>query len=138
MKHSAMIIALAAIAWTQSPGRASAQEFADPVQPAAATFQVVPLGQNSAIMVDLRTGQSWKLERDPDNEPGYVWAPVRRLSTNMQVDEWREKMKKFRAERRKRRTAGLEPIPELPPEPDFDLDPVLRAPIPPWDTETTM
>jgi gamma-glutamyl:cysteine ligase YbdK (ATP-grasp superfamily) len=125
----ALIIAIAAAAVT-------AQEPPDPTKlPAdakqsAGTFQVIPY-RNSALLVDTRTGQTWTLQTDPEEEPSQVWVPVRKLGTNMEIDQWRQRAKKFREERRKKRMMeeGFdEAIPALP-------EVGIRGRITPWDPE---
>lgn len=65
-------------------------------------YQVIPLGE-SAIMVDLKTGQTWMLKKDPEKELArHVWVPLKKL-TEMEASDWRAKTKKLRDARRKRR-----------------------------------
>ena len=90
-----------------------AQSPADPKPVPVASYQVIPYSHNSAVMIDVQTGRSWKLERDAEKKGKFVWVPIRKLETNMEVDDWEQRMKKYRAERRKQRAAefGEEAIP---------------------------
>ena len=85
----------------QSPADAPAS-----VAPAA-RYQVIAYSHNSAVMIEVATGKSWKLERDAEKTGSYVWVPIRKLQTNMELDDWEQRMKKFREERRKRRAADF-------------------------------
>lgn len=116
MQRSTIIIALTVVALWQLAGNAAAQAPDDAAPSAGARYQVFPFGRNSAVMIDGQTGQSWKLERDGQQQGSFVWLPIRKLSTNMEIDQWNERMKKFREVRRKRRMERLrdDAIPELP------------------------
>ena len=83
-----------------------AQSPADLPSPEA-RYQVIPYSHNSAVMIEVTTGKSWKLERDAEKSGSYVWVPIRKLQTNMDLDDWQQRMKKFREERRKRRAADF-------------------------------
>ena len=107
-------------------------------KPLPARYQVVPYSHNSAVMIDVQTGQSWKLQKDAGEGQKFVWVPIRKLETNMEIDDWEQRMKKFRAERRKRREAefgdgrivpfGAEPLVDEPPVPlEFGAEPVLEV-----------
>jgi hypothetical protein len=73
-------------------------------------------------LIDTRSGQAWTLQTDPEEDPAQVWVPVRKLSTNMEIDQWRQRAKKAREERRKRREGIDIPLPELP-ELEIPADP---------------
>ena len=76
-----------------------AQPPADPAAPPEAKFQVVPYGHKWAIMIDIETGKTWKLETEPGSKAP-VWVPIRRLSTDMEVEEWKQRVEKFKAQRK--------------------------------------
>mgnify|MGYP006969488103 CR=1 FL=1 len=71
---------------------------------AAPKYQVIPFSHNSAVMIELNSGKSWKLERDPAKS-GFVWVPIRKLDTDMELEQWKQQSEKAKAERRKRREA---------------------------------
>ena len=75
--------------------------------PEGAKFQVIPFSHNSAIMVDLLNGKSWKLEKSAD-KTGFVWVPVRRLDSDMEVEEWKQQTEKAKAEKRAKREARVD------------------------------
>ena len=73
-------------------------------KPAGATgaFQIAPLG-NTAVLIDTRSGHTWSLEKDRGGEAKFVWVPLRRLATDMELDAWRQRVEKHNAERKERR-----------------------------------
>lgn len=115
--HVAVTIAMIVFGSAMAPS-AKAQSPADPsakAPPAVAKYQVIPYSHNSAVMIDLQTGQTWKLQKDAGDGQKFVWVPIRKLETNMEVDDWEQRMEKRRAERRKRREAEFGEAP-LPPD----------------------
>ena len=96
--------------------------------PTTPQYQVIPFGHNSAVMIHLQSGKSWKLERDAENTGHFVWVPIQRLATNMELDDWQQRMKKFRAERRKRREAEFGEAVPLEGRFDFAVPEGIGAP----------
>ena len=55
----------------------------------------------------MQTGKSWKLEKSAD-KTGFVWVPVRKLDSDMEVEEWKQQTEKAKAEKRAKREARVD------------------------------
>jgi hypothetical protein len=51
-------------------------------------FKLTSLGKESAILLDVQTGDSWYLR---DAGPGTVWLAILRINSKEELDEWRKK-----------------------------------------------
>jgi len=62
-------------------------------------YQIVRYGRNSAVKIDIQSGESWQLDRDGE-AGGLVWVPIRTLKTDMEIEVWKARKKELREERR--------------------------------------
>jgi len=56
-------------------------------------FAVSPVGQ-SAILLDTSSGKTWELTRSVDGQ--VVWLPGKRIDSEKEAEDWREREKKVR------------------------------------------
>jgi hypothetical protein len=80
------VLAFGSWVFAQRPQASDADMRRDRSLPMRDRFELTLIGKESAILLDVQSGDSWYLK---DAGPGTIWLTIPRINSNEELEKWR-------------------------------------------------